>query len=153
MNNDDTVAILNDLIEISKDGEEGFRTSAELVNDENLKKTFLERAEGCKKAVTILQNKVNELGVKYPEQSGSILGSLHRGWLNIKTMVLGDNDSSVLEECEKAEEVAKDVYTKALEQELPEEVHRIVQHQYEGLLKNYELVRNLRNTHDATRKN
>ena len=101
MNNDDTVAILNDLIEISKDGEEGFRISAELVNDENLKKTFLERAEGC----------------------------------------------------ERAEEVAKDVYTKALEQELPEEVRRIMQHQYEGLLKNYELVRNLRNTYDATRKN
>ena len=40
MNNDDTAAILNDLIKISKDGEEGFRTSAELVNDESLKKTF-----------------------------------------------------------------------------------------------------------------
>ena len=61
MNNDDTVAILNDLIEISKDGEEGFRTSAELVNVENLKKTFLERAEGCKKAVTILQNKYGDI--------------------------------------------------------------------------------------------
>ena len=152
MNNDDTVAILNDLIDISKDGEEGFRTSAELVNDENLKKTFLERAEGCKKAVTVLQNKVKELGVNYPAQSGSFLGSLHRGWLNIN-MVLSDNDSTVLEGCERAEEVAKDVYTKALEQELPEEVRRIVQHQYEELLKNYELVRNLRNTHDATRKN
>lgn len=108
MNNDDTVAILNDLIEISKDGEEGFRTSAELVNDENLKKTFLERAEGCKKAVTVLQNKVKELGVNYPAQSGSFLGSLHRGWLNIN-MVLSDNDSTVLEGCERAEEVAKDV--------------------------------------------
>ncbi len=152
MNNDDTVAILNDLIEISKDGEEGFRISAELVNDENLKKTFLERAEGCKKAVTVLQNKVKELGVNYPTQSGSVLGSLHRGWININ-MVLSDNDSTVLEGCERAEEVAKDVYTKALEQELPEEVRRVVQHQYEGLLKNYELVRNLRNTYDATRKN
>ena len=49
MNNDDTAAILNDLIKISKDGEEGFRTSAELVNDESLKKTFLEMAEVCKK--------------------------------------------------------------------------------------------------------
>ena len=40
MNNEDTITILNDLIEISKDGEEGFRTSAELVEDENLIKIF-----------------------------------------------------------------------------------------------------------------
>jgi hypothetical protein len=150
MNNDDTAAILNDLIKISKDGEEGFRTSAELVNDESLKKTFLEMAEVCKKAVTVLQNKVKELGVRSPEQSGSVLGSLHRGWLNIKTMVATDNDSTVLEECERAEGVAKIVYTKALEQDLPDEVRGIVQHQYEGLLKNYELVRNLRDTYDVT---
>ena len=130
----------------------GLERQLNLVSDKSLKTIFLEKAEGCKKAVTVLQNKVKELGVNYPAQRGSVLGSLHRGWLNIN-MVLSDNDSIVLEGCERAEEVAKDVYTKALEQELPEEVRRVVQHQYEGLLKNYELVRNLRNTHDATRKN
>ena len=148
MNNEDTITILNDLIEISKDGEEGFRTSAELVEDENLTKIFLERAEGCKKAVSVLQNKIKELGVDSPEGSGSIVGTLHRGWLNIKTMVSSDNNSAVLEECERAESVAKDIYTKALEQDLPEEIRNIVQQQYEGLLQNHELVLNLKNTYN-----
>ena len=149
MNNEDTITILNDLIEISKDGEEGFRTSAELVEDENLIKIFLERAEGCKKAVSMLQNKIKELGVDSPEESGSIVGTLHRGWLNIKTMVSSDNNSAVLEECERAESVAKDIYTNALEQDSPEEIRNIVQQQYEGLLQIYELVLNLKNTYNS----
>ncbi|MBA2629015.1 MAG: PA2169 family four-helix-bundle protein [Rickettsiaceae bacterium] len=140
--------ILNDLIETSKDGEEGFRKAAELVSDKSLKTIFLERAEGCKKAVSVLQ-KHAALYDTEPKQSGSVSGTIHRGWLNIKSMFSGDSDHAILEECERGEDVAKASYAKALSQELPNDIRTIVEHQNEVLLKNHDLIRDLRDKYNT----
>ena len=49
------VSILNDLIETSKDGEKGFRTSAEDTVSGELKSVFAARAQDCAKAAADLQ--------------------------------------------------------------------------------------------------
>ena len=48
MSNDDIIDTLNDLIETSKDGEYGFRTSAEYIKDPSIKQSFVRRAEECR---------------------------------------------------------------------------------------------------------
>ena len=140
----DTATILNNLIITSKDGEEGFRIAAENVSDQNLKKILLERAEGCKKAVEILQKHVAELDAQ-PAESGSILGALHRRWLDLKSLITGQDDHAILVECERGEGVAEANYSEALTEDLPENIRIIVQHQYEGVLKNHDLIRDLLN--------
>lgn len=79
MDNDDVVDCLNDLIETSKDGEYGFKTCAERATSGELKKMFTQRAQSCAKAATELQGLVAQHGGK-AEDSGSMLGSMHRGW-------------------------------------------------------------------------
>ena len=141
-----TTNILNDLITISKDGEQGFKKVAEEVTAEHLKSTFLDRANKCSEAISELQQSVKNLG-ETPTDSGSILGTLHRGWIDIKSAVMGRDTHAILEECERGEDAAKKTYEKALEADLPISIRELVQKQYDGIKQSLDLVRNLKDQH------
>ena len=144
MNTKEVISTLNDLIETSKDGEEGFRTCADGVKGAQLKAILNEAAQRCAQGVAELKAKVRALGGD-PEKSGSMSGSLHRGWVNIKSTITGMDEAAVLAECERGEDVAKRTYEAALKKELPPDVRTIVERQYQGLLQNHDRVRDLRN--------
>lgn len=148
--NKEIIDTLNNLIEISKDGEEGCRTAAENSTNPDLESTLLGRAEGCKKAVLELQQHVTESN-NDPEQTGSVLGAMHRGWVNIKSMLTGHDGHAILVECERGEELAKNTYADALKLDLPDDIRSMVQHQYEGVVESYDLVCQLRDKY-ATAK-
>ena len=142
MSNDDVIDTLNDLIETSKDGENGFRTCAEDAKRADLKSVFEAGARRCAEAARELQTEVQRMGGK-AERSGSLAGSAHRRWVDIKSAITGKDDASVLAECERGEDVAKASYEKALKKDLPPAVRSIVQRQYEGVLQNHDTVRGL----------
>ena len=139
----DNTSILNDLVETSKDGEQGFRSAAEDAKSAELKATFLRRADDCAKGASELQQLVARMGGK-PEQGGSVAGAMHRGWMDLKAKVTGRDDLAILEECERGEDVAKAKYRKALDTTLPDDVRSVVQRQYDGVVRNHDAVRDLR---------
>jgi uncharacterized protein (TIGR02284 family) len=143
MSNDDIIDTLNDLIETSKDGEYGFRTSAEYLKDATLKQTFTARAEECRQAAAELQAMVVRFGGK-AEDSGSAAGALHRDWVAVKGVLAGYSDKAILEETERGEDTALASYRKALDQSLPPDVRAVVERQYEGVKRNHLQVRTLR---------
>ena len=145
------ISILNDLIETSKDGEKGFRTSAEDTRNGELKSVFVARAQDCAKAAADLQQLVTRLGGN-PESGGSVAGAVHRGWVNLKSSVTDRSDLAILEECERGEDVAKARYKKALEADLPDDIRDIVQHQYDGAVRNHDQVRDLRDRYRSTQQ-
>src|SRR6476469_9493148 len=102
MEQNDVVSTLNDLIETCKDGEEGFRTCAEDIADPQLKTFFTTRAQGCSSAAAELQQLVEAYGGK-PETTSSVSSSLHRRWVDIKSAIMGKDEESVLNECERGE--------------------------------------------------
>jgi uncharacterized protein (TIGR02284 family) len=144
MDNADVVSTLNDLIETSKDGEEGFRTCAEDISNPQLKTVFMNRAQECAKAASELQEQVRALGGT-PEKTSSLSGTLHRRWVDIKAAVTGKDDVSILNECERGEDVAVKSYRNALEKDLPTAIRSIVERQYNGVLRNHDQVKALRN--------
>jgi uncharacterized protein (TIGR02284 family) len=144
MSNDDVIDCLNDLIETSKDGEYGFRASAEYLRDPAIKQTFMARAEECRQAAAELQALVTRLGGK-AEDSGSAAGAVHRGWVAVKGTLAGYTDKAILEETERGEDTAMTAYRKALSEEaLPADVRAVVERQYEGVKRNHAQVRSLR---------
>ena len=147
---DNITSILNDLIETSKDGEKGFRAAAEDTKTTELEALFLRRAGDCAAGASELQQVVTRLGGK-PEDSGTVAGAVHRGWVNLKAAVSSRTDLAILEECERGEDVAKASYTKALKEALPEEIRVVVQRQYEGVVSNHDQIRNLRDRYRATK--
>jgi uncharacterized protein (TIGR02284 family) len=142
MDNDDVVDTLNGLIETCKDGEEGFRTCAEDIKHVELKSMFTTAAQRCAQAAAELQLEVQRIGGK-PEKSGSLAGSAHRRWVDIKSAIMGKDDAAVLAECERGEDVAKSSYQKALAKDLPPGIRVIVERQYQGVLQHHDHVRAL----------
>jgi uncharacterized protein (TIGR02284 family) len=138
------VDTLNGLIEISKDGEIGFRTAAAEVKRSDLKAIFHEAANRCAEGAAELQRKVRALGGE-PEDSGSAIGALHRRWLDLKSAVTGKDDLAILEEVERGEDAAKAAYVAALRVELPPGIRAVVGRQYQGVKRNHNRVRDLRN--------
>lgn len=142
--NDTTISTLNELIETSKDGEYGFRASADYIRDPQVKQLFLARAEACARSVHELQSLVLECGGQ-PEDSGSAAGALHRGWVAVKGTLAGYTDAAILEETERGEDKAMDAYRKALKVGLPPHVQAVVERQFDGVKLNHSQVRELRN--------
>src|SRR3954471_17238105 len=128
MDNDQAVSTLNSLIETLKDGEEGFRTAADGLTDPQTKAIFQQYSRERAKMAQELQAEVRALGGD-PEQAGSMSGSVHRGWINIKSAVTGKSDASIISEAERGEDVAKRAYEEASRAELPASARPIVQQQ------------------------
>ena len=144
----DTTSVLNDLIETSKDGEQGFTRAANETTDSELKTIFLQGAERCRTAVRQLQEHVTALGEK-PGSSGSALGAAHRGWLDLKAALTGRDAKAILEECERGEDVAKARYAAALKKDLPPAIRSLVEQQYRGVVANHDRVKALRDQYRA----
>ena len=144
MERGDVIGVLNDLIETSKDGEEGFRTCAENVKNAQLKTFFEQKAERCREGAAQLQAIVREMGGD-PERGSSMSGAMHRFWVNIRATIAGMDEHAILDECERGEDVAKRSYENALKQDLPADVRRVVENQYREVRDNHDRVKEMRN--------
>jgi uncharacterized protein (TIGR02284 family) len=143
MGNDNTISTLNNLIETCKDGEIGFKTAAEGLSNPAYKAKFLEYSQQRAGFARDLQARVRALGGD-PEKTGSVSGSLHRGWIDIKSVVTGKSDHAILAEAERGEDVAKAAYEKAVKEALPADVAAIVQQQATKVREAHDHVRDAR---------
>jgi uncharacterized protein (TIGR02284 family) len=143
MQNDKAISVLNNLIETCKDGELGFKTAAEGLTSSAIKSKFLEYSRQRGEMTRELQNEVKRLGGD-PEKAGSVGGSLHRGWLDIKSVITGKDDHAIVAEAERGEDVAKSAYENALKAALPVSAQTVVQQQAAKVRQAHDYVRDLR---------
>jgi len=148
VDNDAVISTLNGLIETCKDGQLGFQQSSEGVERSDLKSFFSECSLQRSQFAGELQTLVQTLGGD-PENSGSIAGGLHRGWINIKAAVTGKDEGAILNECERGEDVAKNAYKEALEGFLPDYMREVVQKQYQGVSAAHDRVKALRDAFNS----
>ncbi|MDQ6888060.1 MAG: PA2169 family four-helix-bundle protein [Gemmatimonadota bacterium] len=146
----EVISVLNDLIETCKDGANGFRAAADAVKGSEAKTVLSSRVHLCERASTELQAEVRRLGGD-PDRSGSVAASLHRGWIDIKSLATGREDSAIITECERGEDFAVKSYEEALRKDLPANVRAVVERQYQGTLHNRDKVRALKTVSTSTR--
>ncbi|TDR81967.1 ferritin-like domain-containing protein [Paludibacterium purpuratum] len=137
MQNQALVEVLNDLIEVCKDGEYSFTQSANQALADELKAVLHRRAADYRVAAHALQDLVRIHGGR-AYTGGTLSGALYRAWVGGRSILLGQSeDRVILQERERGEAKAKEKYAQALMLPLPDSVQLIVQRQYEGLLENY----------------
>jgi uncharacterized protein (TIGR02284 family) len=136
------VSTLNSLIETCRDGQEGFKTAAEGVKNEEFKELFYSYSQQRANFAGELQDEVRRLGGD-PEDSGSVTASLHRGWMDLRAAVTGGEESSVLAECERGEDAAMSNYRSAFNVDLPANVRQIVERQFAEIKEAHNRIRNL----------
>ena len=148
MSNRTVIEVLNTLIETCKDGEYGFNECAEHAQAGQLKALFHNRALECRAAALELQRIVAASGGE-PDTSGSVTGTLHRGWVSLRSALPGDDNVAMLNEAERGEDRALQRYREALFQPLPADVRIVVQRQLAGVQRNHDQIRLLRDRYRA----
>jgi uncharacterized protein (TIGR02284 family) len=139
----DVIRTCNELIEVSLDGELGFRTCAENVKDARLKEYFEAKAARCREGAAQLQHIVREMGDE-PRRDSSVSGAIHRFWVGIRGTLSGMSERAILDECERGEDYAETVYREALRHNLPGDVRRVIERQYAEVRANHDRIRELR---------
>jgi uncharacterized protein (TIGR02284 family) len=129
LKNKEIVSILNDLIEVCKDGEQGYKDAADDVKDDSIKQMLFKYSEQRGRFYSELQYMVSKLGGEV-EFGGSILGVLHRRWMDIRFGIAGSKTEAILNECIRGEKSALSAYRKALHRELPVDIYKIIEKQY-----------------------
>lgn len=142
--NGDTISTLNGLIQTCRDGQEGFKVAAEGIERSELKTVFYEFSQQRADFVGVLQELVRSLGGD-PENSGSVSAAVHRGWIDIKSLVTGKDEEAILNECERGEDYAKDAYADALKTTLPANISSVLAQQAQTVLAAHNRINALRN--------
>jgi len=137
-------AVLNDLIQVSINGEKGFAEAADHTTEQNLKDIFRQKAHSSQRMAAELQDVLTSLD-EQAEDTGTIAGAINRGWMNIRATLTGNDSYAILAECERQEDVAKAAYTNALQENLPEDVLNVVEQQQKEVVINHDQIRDLRN--------
>jgi uncharacterized protein (TIGR02284 family) len=137
--NEQVISTLNNLIEVCRDGQDGFETAAAGVRDEELRTLFHTYAEQRGQFAGELRDEVRRLGGE-PETTGSIAAAIHRGWINIKAVITGQDDGAILAECERGEDAAVKSFRQALDRDLPTNVRAIIQRQFSHIREAHERI-------------
>ena len=149
VDNDDVIDTLNDLLETCRDGEYGFKTSAEHAKSAEIKTMLMRHSGECRDAGLELQRLIQELGGE-ADDGGSVSGAVHRGWVAVRGVLSGYSDQSMLDECERGEDYAVASYRKALKQNLPAAVRTVVERQAQGAQRNHDQVKAIRDSLKAS---
>lgn len=140
---DNAISTLNNLIETCKDGQQGFVAAAEGVKTSDLKTLFRTYSHQRAEFAGELQQEVERLGGD-AERTGSFAATLHRGWINIKAAVTGEDEAAVISECERGEDSAVRNYEDALNDEhLPAELRSIIERQFIQIKEAHDRIRAL----------
>ncbi len=128
MNDEEILKVIEDLIETARDGAEGYRLAAESTEDHDLKR-ILQTHSGQRQAfVSELQGLAAGYGGDV-DTSSSAVGSLHRGWMNLKQALSSNDRAAILEECQRGDEHAIESYEDALESPIPASVQAAIRPQ------------------------
>jgi uncharacterized protein (TIGR02284 family) len=112
---ENTIEVLNDLIEINNDRVKGFEKAANDLeeNDGDLKSIFDKYAQQSRAYASELTSWVSQHGGDAKDGSG-FGGAIHRAWIDVKSTFGGSDREGILEECERGEDAIKKAYISAL---------------------------------------
>ena len=120
MNKENSIEVLNTLIEINHDRIEGYKTAAAETDVSDLAELFLTFSATSHKCNKELSEEVRRLG-GVPLEGTRMTGKLHRVWMDFKALLTGKSRDSILSSCEYGDATALETYDNALKN-APEEV-------------------------------
>jgi len=140
---------LQDLIQISRDGQEGYRYGAEHAKDPQLMRLLNEVSLERAKFAGDLEAAAVRWGKPDVDRSGTTLGAVHRGWSDLKA-ALGGGDDAILSSIETGDELAQKRYDEAISDEgLPDDVVGILRNQAQAIVGTLDRIRALRRMRKA----
>ena len=132
---------LNELIQVCKDASRGFRLAADEVDNKSYREFFRMKALERGDFVRNLQSAALKLGL-VPRADGSVLGTVHRTWMNVRHTMNPHQDQVPLLECRRGEEHALKVYEDILENHLLQQLQPATEEQFVAMIETRDKLRN-----------
>ncbi|MDT7827775.1 PA2169 family four-helix-bundle protein [Pricia sp. S334] len=105
---------IEEILEKNEDARKGYEKAADNADSNALAGYFREKASKRREFNTKLKHEIKDA---YPDfdEDGSFTGSMHRAWMDVKSLFSADDDESMLEESIKGDKAAIDEYNDVIE--------------------------------------
>jgi uncharacterized protein (TIGR02284 family) len=107
---EEVISDLKELLQLVNDGKEGYQSAAEATENEQLKALFLQLSGERIVYAAELKEHLAVHGADAENESGGILGGLHRTWFNIKQALSSKEDKGILTAITTGEKAAIEKY-------------------------------------------
>jgi uncharacterized protein (TIGR02284 family) len=141
----DSVNMLNDLVQVNIDSRDGFRHAADEIEQIAVSSMFTELAEERNRQVQELQSLVS-LNGEQPTKEGSFAASAHRTWMDLRT-ALGGGLQAVLDEAERGEDHIKAKYEDALKKNAGNAASDVLHRQFAAVKASHDRIKAMRDAH------
>jgi uncharacterized protein (TIGR02284 family) len=138
--------VLSRLTATCVDGEQGFVTAAEGIKDPQIRALFRRYARQRRDFRLELERAARRFGTRL-DTSGSVAGTLHHAWMDIKSTVTRGDEAAIVSEAERGEDSAVRAYREALSADLPADLRAIVERQFTEVQAAHDRVRDLERIH------
>jgi uncharacterized protein (TIGR02284 family) len=140
MQNSEIVNVLKGLVEICKDGQQGYKDAADDIKDEELAKIMLNYSNQREKFAFEIRDIIVSFGSQ-ADMLGNTFGVVHRLWMDIRFGIAGNGTEAIFRECLRGEKAALRRYRDVLKSDLPEDIHKKVTRQYEEINEAHENIK------------
>lgn len=140
---DEMITLLQRLVEINIDSAQGFKAASDATKDTDLYALFHECSAVRGKFASELRKFVR-LNAQEPDKTGSIAGTLHRWWLDIRANLSTNERFAILAEAERGEDAIKHLYEDVLKKAAGSPVHDVLTLQYKEVKRIHDTIRDLR---------
>lgn len=135
---------LGQLIQICRDGEQGYLEGAEHAKDPELKRLLYQVSVDRAKFAGELETIAARWGRQIVERTGTAGGALRRGWSDLR-IDLGGGDDAILSAIESSDEFARKRYDEAIkDHQTPEEIVGVLRNHAQAIVGTLDHVRALR---------
>lgn len=141
--NQHTITKLQKLIQANLDSRNGFRESAEKIDDPRVAALFTEMASQRSALASELQQLV-EFNGSEAEDDGSVAAKMHRLWISLRSKVNGGDAHVILIEAERGEDYIKAAYEDVLKETAGSAVNDVLTRHYAEVKAGHDKVRDLR---------
>ena len=140
--------VTSNLMDTLEDGNKGFQQAAERLakdGEAELAATFERFSQQRRDFYKSLQTLAAEYGDDIDE-SGTVAGTVHRGWLKLSDALTGSDPSAVLSAAEQGEDHAVKQYEDALAADISAELRSVLESQASEVRSAHAEVKSLRNS-------
>ncbi len=145
------INVIEDLVETLEDGRKGFSDAAEKLREgghTQLAEQMMEFSDQRARFSNELREMARSAGAELDEE-GSAAGALHRGWMDLKAALTGDDAHAILAAAETGEDHAVGEYDDALQEDgLSGQLRELIARQADEVRRAHDRVRDLRDQFD-----
>jgi uncharacterized protein (TIGR02284 family) len=148
--NQEDKTTLNTLLATLTDSINGYRDSAENIQNSGFKQLFLDSAEERSRVAEDLRAEVRRLGGD-PDDDGSFMGKTHQVFLDLKAAITGRDDKAIINEVERGEDYLKEKFETVLQSDkLAGETRAVVEQAFTSVRRGHDRIAEIKHSMDAS---